>query len=526
MTDNPTRRRRRLLRTTVTAASGVALLAAAGGVLVGGGELPTDATPVAATTVDVPATTSVQVCAGPPRLATAAAGEDLAYDEFDPEGSGTTTLLGALSLAVADSSPGAAQLADLAGTTPVDLPFEGEARVATVESAGEAMVLRAEPMGDRSALATGTSLATTAAGDLRGLTATACQPPAAGAWLVGGSTEPGSSAQLVLSNPGDTPATVTMTGWGSTGPLDMSAAGSVLVPPNGQQVVLLEAVVAGEERLALQLDVTGGEVAATLQDSRLRGLVPAGTDLIHPGAPPADELVIPGIVLGETAADDVDPSVLRIVNPGEEEVGASVELLGADGVTPVPGAEDLVLDPGVVIDVSLAGLPAGGWSARVTADAPVAAAAMLTSTGEPTEADPDTPPVDRAWVPATAALETGLVALPGLADDLVTARLVMANPAGEPVSATVTPVLGDGTTGEPTRLDVPAGGSADTDLTTLAAEPVAAVQVQTDDAATLHAAVHLTAAAPDGALLAVVPVPQDTQSARSVAIAPAPRTLG
>ena len=515
---------RRALRRAATALSGAVLLAATAAVLVTGEQVPTADEPVPAADVSVPATGTAQVCAGPPRLATAAAGEDLTYDEFDPEGSGTASLLGALSLAVDGLPPADSRLVDVGGDEVEDLAFHGDARLTVLDDPAEALVLRAAPTGDRNALATGTTVSTSTSGDLRGLSATTCQSPAAGAWLVGGSTEPGNSAQLVLTNAGETAATVTLDAWGSTGPIATDSVGAVLVPPHSQRVVLLEAVVPGEPRLAVQLDVTGGEVAATLQDSRLRGLVPAGTDIITPGASPSSELVVPGLVLGESSPQDEDPAVVRVVNPGEVEARVAVELLGPEGPLPVPGAEDLVLDPGVVIDVSLAGLPAGAWNARVTADVPVTAAAMLTSTGTP--ADGDAAPVDRAWVPATTAFASGLAAVPGLDDPVGRAQLVLANPASEAVGATVTPVLADGTLAEPVDLDLVARGSATLQVGDLADGTVVALEVSGDDGAEVHGAVYLLGGAPDGTLLAVLPVPQDSHAALSVTLAPAPRVLG
>src|SRR5690625_3843530 len=174
----------------------------------------------------------------------------------------------------------------------------------------EAVRLAAEPQDDVVALASGTAVAVTESGDLRGLTATPCLAPAASAWIVGGSTEPGHSAQLVLSNAGETPATVTLTGWGSTGPLDLTAAGAVLVPPGEQRVVLLEALVT-DPRPAVLVEASGGEVTAVVQDSRLRGLVPAGTDLVGPTVPPAETVVVPGAFLGASSGEGPDATAGR-----------------------------------------------------------------------------------------------------------------------------------------------------------------------------------------------------------------------
>src|SRR5699024_9068701 len=168
----------------------------------------------------------------------------------------------------------------------------GTARMAHRTEVVAASVLEAAPIDGAVALAAGTSVARTESGDLRGLSAAPCQAPGTSAWLVGGSTEPGDSAQLVLSNAGQTPASVTLRGWGSTGEVDLSAAGSVLVPPGAQRIVLLEAL-AADPRMAVHLTASGGEVTGLVQDSRLRGLVPGGTDLIPPAVAPTETVVMP-----------------------------------------------------------------------------------------------------------------------------------------------------------------------------------------------------------------------------------------
>src|SRR5699024_10389101 len=72
---------RRLVRRVTTVISGGVLLCAAAAAALAGQVWPAEQVPVDATPVPVAATTVGQVCAGPPRLATAVAGEDLGYDE-------------------------------------------------------------------------------------------------------------------------------------------------------------------------------------------------------------------------------------------------------------------------------------------------------------------------------------------------------------------------------------------------------------------------------------------------------------
>lgn len=518
-----TTERRPLVRRLVTVLTGGALLAAAAGASLAGAVWPAERTAVDAAAVPVAATTVAQVCPGPPRLATAVAGEDLGYDEFDPEGSGTTSALDVVVLGREDEPAGGLQvLPALDAPEGDDVTLSGAARLEHRGDVGETAVLRAEPSDGTVALAAGTSVALTEAGDLRGLTAAPCQGPGTSAWLVGGSTEPGNSAQLVLSNAGETPASATLSGWGSTGPVDLSTAGAVLVPPGGQRVVLLESLTA-DPRLAVHVEVTGGEVTAVVQDSRLRGLVPAGTDLIAPGTAPAQTVVLPGIFLGGSSGEGDDAPAVRIVNPGEEAVTAELELLGEDGATQVPGADELVVDPGAVVDVSLAGMPTGAWTAVVRADGPVAGAAVVTTVGQPGEDDPQTAPVDRAWVPATAAVSSGLVAVP--AELVSAANLVVANPSPSAVEVELVPLLRDGTRAAPVPRTLEAHTSLQQDVSVLAEGEVAAVEVQAEGGA-VHAMLMLTAGAPDGALMSAVPLTEDPHTARAVTLAPAPAPLG
>ncbi len=508
---------RPIARRVATAVSGALLLGAAAGVVVAGEQWPPPEQPLEAVDVSVAASTLTQVCPGPPRLATSAAGQDLGYDEFDPEGSGTQSLLTALNVPRNDAPPEALVVQpDLGAEATEEAPRTGEVRLVELPDIGQPAAVHAEPVADQPALAAGTSIALTEEGDLRGLTATACQTPASSHWLVGGSTQPGDSAQLVLANPGDTAASVTLRGWGSTGPLDLAGAGTVLVPPHGEQVVLVESL-ATDPRIALQLESAGGTVTATLQDSRLRGLVPAGTDFVTAGAAPSEELIIPGVVLGEASGQDEDAPQVRIVNPGEELVTATLELLGADGPISVPGAADMAIDAGAVVDVSLAGLPAGTWTARVQADGPVAGAAAVTLAGEPDEGD--SPPIDRTWLPATTGLSTGLSALPQVG----AAELVLANPADREVTVAVVPVLADGTRAEPVERTLPPGTTAALSTGELADQELVGLEVQTEG--TVHAAVVLTVEAPDGTLISGLAVAEDARTAQAVPLVPTSRTL-
>ncbi|HWS58213.1 MAG TPA: DUF5719 family protein, partial [Actinotalea sp.] len=472
------------------------------------------------------------VCAGPPRLS--AADEGLSYDPgFDPapEGTATTTTV----LTVGRDGPPAATARFLGALAPTDAtvtalePEAGAASTATVSGAAGPGVLQAEPVDGATALAAGATLARTDAGDLRGLVGATCQEAAASAWIVGGSTQLGSSARLVLDNAGATPATVTLTAWGAAGPLDPGQAGTVLVPAGSERAVLLESFAAEQARVALHLTVAGGQVAAWLQDSALRGFTPAGVDLGVPAAEPATTVVVPGVVLEESAIGDADPTVLRVLNPNPEATTVALRLLGPDGEVTIPGAEEARLEPGSVTDISLAGVPAGEYAAELSAAVPITASAMLTRVGSPLPDDPDQPVVDRAWTAAAQAATSFVVVVPG--ERAVGAAVVLTNPGDAAVTAELRPVTADGEVGEVGTLRVPARSTAVVEPEALSGAVALEVSVpetggpaDADGAAAgggaggLLGAAVLTAEAPDGTLITVLGAQRDLQASQTVAV--------
>ena len=106
-------------------------------------------------------------------------------------------------------------------------------------------------------------------------------------------------------------------------------------------------------------------------------LTPGGLTFVSPGSAPATRQVVTGITVPTSAITDTDQAVLRLVAPGDTGTTAAISLLGPDGVVPLPGAESVDLPAGTVIDVPLAGIPAGSYTAVVRAGAPVLAGAMM-----------------------------------------------------------------------------------------------------------------------------------------------------
>lgn len=339
------------------------------------------------------------------------------------------------------------------------------------EADGGTLVVGSDTEGAASAAGVVTSV--TADGDLRGLSTASCVPPQAVAWIVGGSTAPGSSSELRLTNPGTTTVTATVSLYGATGPVDSATGNQVTVPAGETVNVLLEAA-SSQERLALSVEADGGSLAAVLVTESLDGETAAGVDMLTSGAAPATELTIPGVVLTEPAtqgqeADETtgavssDTPVLRLVNPGESPATVAVSTIGADGETPLPGATALVVDPGAVFDVSLAGIAPGAYGIRLSSDTPVTGAVRLVrSAGEYPERS-GALVHDVAWAQAQTAVATrsGAVAVPQ--GQRLSHTLVLTNTAYTP--ATVTVDAQDGT--RLTEVSVPGSTTVSLDLAEL-----------------------------------------------------------
>ncbi|MFB7889116.1 DUF5719 family protein [Cellulosimicrobium cellulans] len=399
-------RRRGVVRRVTTTGAGLVGMLAAGAVAAFGSTgatlVPAAPAPVDAVEhVAVEPGPEVTVCPGPARLTDP---ETVGDAQFGPAPVGTES-----SLRAVVEGDGSAELGAFDGTAAradartLERAPDADATVSTVEDPAAGTVLTVRPgegAGPRVAASVGS---VTTAGDLRGLAAASCARPGISQWLVGGSTQIGSSTQLVLQNPGLTPAVVQVDVWGQGGAAVLSGGGQQLVGPGEEVVTLVEAAAPEQRRLVVHVSATGGLVSAYLQHSTLDGLVPLGVDYVVPGAEPAHDLALSGVASAGEAVDDPHAPQLRLLAPGDAAGTARVTVFGADGPVPLRGVEDVALTPGVVTDVSLGGLPAGSYAVAVHADVPVVAGASVDRRGE---ADPDLlheeRQYDRAWIAARA----------------------------------------------------------------------------------------------------------------------------
>jgi len=322
----------------------------------------------------------------------------------------------------------------------------------------------------------------------------------------------------VVANPGATAAQVSVDLYGPSGPVDLAGAAGFLVAPGAQKVLLLAGVAAEQSRIVVHVSSAGGLITSWVQDNRLDGFTPAGTDLVSAGTVPATRQVVGGIVVGRSAIDTPNVAQLRLLVPGKAGATATISLLGPRGPVELPGADVVDLAGGEVTDVSLGGLPAGAYTAVVDTSVPVVAAAMITRTGQPGELD-DVPTLERAWGASAVPGISGVVALPARVTGTVLLTGVGALAGGtgsSPATGTLRTFAADGELLGERAVTVPAGKTVAIALTARAGDPeIGGVALVLPTGPTGRAALSWTllasVAAADGELVSVIaPVPAAT----------------
>ena len=270
-------------------------------------------------------------------------------------------------------------------------------------------------------------------GDLSGLAAVTCLTAGFDEWLVGGATTLGSSARLVLSNPSDAPAEARITLYGPLGQIDDTVV--IAVAPRGQEERLIEGFAAELSTLAVHVETTGPGLVAVLQDSRLAGFQPAGTDWVS-ATTPLTRQVIPSV--GSDAENAT--ATLRLLAP--EGAKASVTLVTGAGVEAWSGARVIELEPGVVTDISV---PVNRLGAlEITSDTPILAAARTVVPRAPKEGLEGDIAYEHRWVSGVSDAEQSTFAAIVPADGTTVAayspvggKIVFVDEAGNELASAV-----------------------------------------------------------------------------------------
>ena len=259
----------------------------------------------------------------------------------------------------------------------------------------------------------------------------------------------------------------------------------------------------------------------SLVTESLDGETAAGVDVLTPGAAPSTSLTIPGVQVLEAAkqgdaadessgAASSESSVVRVANPHDEPASVSITMLGPEGPTPLPGAQEVEIDPGSVFDLSLKGVEPGTYGVQVTSDRDVAAAVRLVRSAGEYPARSGSLVHDEAWIQPAAegSLSRAVLAVPR--GEGLTSAVTLAN-SGAQRTISLAAVGGDWRK----EVTLPAGGAtavevpAEVTALTLTAQGQAG---STGDAEGLAAATIVTAEATGeaaGTLISVIPALAD-----------------
>ncbi|MGN7198786.1 DUF5719 family protein [Arthrobacter sp. SAFR-044] len=389
-------------------AAGVLILAGGGAVVAAGSLIPEPASsrtvPLAETAV--PAGASLGVCPGPARLLEGTeAGTDA---QFRPESATAATKVSAAVLSAGGVLPGS-RLAHLDGTAAVEIakdpgpapsvgaPQELLAGVVTDRAVGQVNVLSANAVANQNASAAGAMKYTATDGDLQGSAAAPCGQPSNDQWLAGASTTVGRTSVLALTNASSTPATVSLELFGAGGQVQAPGSRGLLVAPGTTRSVVLAGLAPNESKLSLHVRSAGGPVAASIQQSFLRGLTPGGVDYISPGTAPAVRQVMTGVDIQDPAGlaaltaqpgyRDAGPA-LELTVPGASDAVVEIKLFGRDGQHALPTGGVITAKAGSTTEVSLAGVPAGQYTVAASSDVSFLAAARMSrglQAGQPSD---------------------------------------------------------------------------------------------------------------------------------------------
>lgn len=258
-----------------------------------------------------------------------------------------------------------------------EAPSAGFLASPRVDAGSGAPFFVAQPDGGDVAALAAASSAEIAEPDLAGFAAAACRPPLLESWIIGGTTTTGASDILLLSNPGDVTASVQLTVFGAEGPQTPPGASGITVPSGSQLALPLAAIAGGEERPVVRVTATGAPIAAGLQSSLVRTLVPGGLDVQAAVAGADATQVFTGVTVLTPPTEGAAATIVRVLSPtGDTTVTLTATPVGSA----VPAnTTSLPLTAGIPAEVELPSLPEGSYVVTVDAETPIVSAAWQTA---------------------------------------------------------------------------------------------------------------------------------------------------
>jgi hypothetical protein len=215
----------------------------------------------------------------------------------------------------------------------------------------------------------GTSFALT--NSANGIGVVTCKAGNPDEWFVGGSGGLTSKAQLDIVNSGLSPATVDITGYSSKQVLPVV---SVSIPANSDRILPVDALVPGDDSVALRVVTRAGRVTSFLFDQRKKGLSSLGSDFVNSQQGPATRLIIPTLM---QSSNGKVTSSIRILVPGNLDANVKLIVNSGDGSFTPLGFDGRTVTHGKVFDIPLQDLTSTTpMSIFIESDQPVVASAL------------------------------------------------------------------------------------------------------------------------------------------------------
>ena len=259
-----------------------------------------------------------------------------------------------------------------------------------------------------------------------GMGTVSCTYPGSDMWFVGTGAAAGApDIRLYLMNTGDLAASVSLTILTDAG-LQNGPASAITVAPNQFVVQDMTQFVRGSGALALRVQTTSGQVAASVWEDG-----GSGGAWLPQAAAPSTELVIPGLTVASSAAR------LFITVPGANDARVKVVAFTAQGLFPQFGGVPVDAPAGATSSFPLTSLGASAAALELISNVPIAAGVLVPGEGIGSFTTAVAPVTQQGVVagnPATKGLTVGLLlTAPGAA---VRANITVIPSGGSVASAT------------------------------------------------------------------------------------------
>ena len=203
-----------------------------------------------------------------------------------------------------------------------------------------------------------------------GVAAALCEPGSAEQWFVGGSGGLTSTGMLEIVNSGFSPSTVEIHPYSSLASLPPV---TVKIPANSDNRVRIDALVPGDDLMALDVITRSGRVTSFLFDQRNKGLRSLGMDYVTSAAAPATHIVIP-VGLNPSPQNGKVTNSLRLLVPGSLDATLTMQIVSSDGAFTPVGFDSKQVAHGKVIQLPINNLiSTSAFSVVIDSDRPVVA---------------------------------------------------------------------------------------------------------------------------------------------------------